>query len=180
MKKEEEEEEEVLRPNPDICWWLMRKGKCRVMALVIGKMGHMGHEVFAGGANGEGLRWLAANTNPPVICSKCAFGGPAGRSSGLGLMVLHRSCGSTPIKPLRVQTPARLASKSLAGNETNSFVSRWTLRCVARCGQLLFPQEIPVSNYHYQTPHTHTHGGDIHICGIECSCISQRAGGEGG
>ena len=26
--------------------------KCRVMALVIGKIGHMGYEVFAGGVNG--------------------------------------------------------------------------------------------------------------------------------
>lgn len=34
------------------------EGKCRVMALAIGKIGHMGYEVFAGGVNGEGLRWL--------------------------------------------------------------------------------------------------------------------------
>lgn len=46
------------------------------MVLVIGKMGHMGHEVFAGGANGEGLCWLAANMNPPVICFKCGPAGP--------------------------------------------------------------------------------------------------------
>lgn len=30
--------------------------KCRVMALVIGKIGHMGYEVFAGGVNGGGGR----------------------------------------------------------------------------------------------------------------------------
>lgn len=28
------------------------EGKCRVMAMVIGKIGHMGYEVFAGGVNG--------------------------------------------------------------------------------------------------------------------------------
>lgn len=28
------------------------EGKCRVMALVIEKIGHLGYEVFAGGVNG--------------------------------------------------------------------------------------------------------------------------------
>lgn len=29
------------------------EGECRVMASVIGKIGHMGYEVFAGGVNGR-------------------------------------------------------------------------------------------------------------------------------
>lgn len=42
------------------------ESKCRVMMLVIEKIGHLGHEVFAGGAGGgtallKGLKIIADN-----------------------------------------------------------------------------------------------------------------------
>lgn len=55
------------------------EGKCRVMPLVIGKIGHMGYEVFAGGVNGEGLRWLRANMNHQSCVLNMRYSGQSSR-----------------------------------------------------------------------------------------------------